>query len=117
VIAWRSPETSTVVAYAGLPRVWYEDGDRYGSYIIWDNRWRRSVSPDDVIERVRSWRGEGIGRVLLLTSEVLSPRMQRALDTRELFHSDSATVTGEQYYVYDVPAGPPLAQRRATDAG
>jgi hypothetical protein len=100
IVAHRGPETSAVVGYAAIPRVFYAGPGRWGSFVVWDRDWDAPASFDDLIAAVARLRAGGNPRVMLLSNRQLPPRLARQRGLRPLFESAAGTVGGEQFFLY-----------------
>ncbi len=93
-----SPEISTVVGYARLPRVYYLDRESPGSFIVWDNA--RTQNRPRLTQRLRTILQQDPRDALLLTSGPLNPKRMDGLDLTILETFKTPSVSGENYYLY-----------------
>jgi hypothetical protein len=126
----RGPHVSAVVGYAELPRIYYTGRNEWGSYVVWDRQYDRSLQGRRLAEELRRLRGAESNDLVFLSSQPLEPWAQpdglrdaasfnvpNANDSIWIYvwpqagahtvHSVSPTVPGDGRNNMDAPFPPP----------
>ena len=90
-------EASTVVGYAPFDRVFYASRNDYGSYVIWDNKWRGVGNLPNAIKRFRA---NGTNDLVLILSGP-APSMPGVKLVQSAAFTEPS-IAHEQYYLYTV---------------
>jgi succinate dehydrogenase/fumarate reductase cytochrome b subunit len=91
---------STVVGYLEKDRVYYPRGERFGSFVIWDEARTRGVSDEQVVQKAKELGTESTQEVLLILNHALHPDLISQNSLTELAKFTGSTVGDEGFYLY-----------------
>lgn len=91
---------STIVGYLGKDQVYYPRGDRFGSFVIWDEARTREVSDDQIIQKAKELGAAHVKNVLIILNHALSPDLISYNSLTELATFTGSTVGDEGFYLY-----------------
>jgi hypothetical protein len=90
----------TIVGYLGKDRVYYPRGDRYGSFVIWDQARTQGLSDDQVVQKAKELSLESTRDVLLILNHALAPNAVPHDSLTELARFTGSTIGDEGFYLY-----------------
>ncbi len=97
-----APAVSTVVGYMPMDRIYQVGRGEFGSYVVWDRKYKHGGTLRDAVERLRAEQTNDL--VLILDRP--PPRLQGA-DAVSVATFTGPVIAGEQYHIYHVSNRPP----------
>ena len=90
---------STIAGYLGN-RVYYPRGDRFGSFVIWDEARTKDVPHDDIFRKARELVDLKKQDVLVILNSAPSKKILSKYSLTEMSKFEGAVVANEIYYLY-----------------
>jgi hypothetical protein len=99
--------TSTIVGYLGISKIYYPQGDRFGSYVIWDKKRTLKLTEKDVVDKARRLKtlqpdGKSEGVLLIVNYEPLDNDLVQAEKLQEIGQFTGAILRDEDFYLYSL---------------
>jgi hypothetical protein len=113
IVGYPDFTTTAVVGYLGISKVYYPQGDRFGSYVRWDQNRNLQIPEKDVVDKALELKarqlidGKNEG-VLLIVSEPLGNDLAQAGKLQEIGQFTGAICGrdplcgGEDFYIYSL---------------
>jgi hypothetical protein len=106
IVGYPDNTTSAVLGYLGISEIYYPQGDRFGSYVRWDQNWNREIAEKEVVDKARELKARQLADgksegVLLIVSEPLGKDSTQAGKLQEIGQFTGA-ICGEDFYIYSL---------------
>jgi hypothetical protein len=100
IVGMTDEMVSTIVGYLGVERAYYANGERWGSFVVWDKKRLEPVDMDRVLREAANF---GARRTLIVAEgNEVRPALLSAYGYKEVgrFSTSSRFAWGENYTVY-----------------
>ncbi len=100
MVAYNDYATSTIVGYLGKDRAYYPQGQRWGSFVIWDTAREAPVTDEEIISSAIRLQTELRQDVLLVLDHPLNLDRPTQGPLTEVARFTGATISDEDFYLY-----------------